>query len=1331
MTTYQDISANFRLSPQQRLCWLSKQPAPVLILDIRGTFDPSQWLQKLEAIVKEQETLRICLQFQQGLQVPLQGISSQGGVEIVSSTTESSRDNPEEQPVPSIRAELTRLSDECHQLRLILPALSADRGTLLRLAHALSGFQSESNADEEVTPYNHYSAWLYDLQGDEDAEEGKAFWAQQCPEQWQPVGLVYQQNTTAEAGLSDIVSVAEEGVYEAVSICDETLVQALESFTSQQDISAETVLMTAWAILLRRLSLDHTEQAITPLGWVHDCRRDYEELADTWGMFTRPLPLPWQAVEGESFQVAMERMQNQQEAASEWQEYYAVESDAKPEHSRFGFEWGNSLDSTEGEVSGLGLCSDGSISITRLQAFSQGFDLLLIPTIDTQGKLTLSLNYESSCYSEQAATVLLEQYQSLLLDALSAPNKPVVTLALDSATFNTCLENLAPSQPWPVLMSEDLYPALFSRSAQEHAELKAVLADGTHFSLSYRELETRSNQLAHHLIAQDMVAESRVALYLDQAQDMLVAMLAVMKSGAAFVPLEMRQPAARTLDILRDSSPDLVLCAPGQPTPALLDVPCLILNPLSFAGESALDGYSAELPDISIDPDQAAYLLFTSGSTGKPKGVVVNHRQVQNYSSSILTRIPLQAGEKSAIVTSLAADLSYTLLFTALLSGGELHLIDRETTLNPAAWAHYQQQHRIDHLKVVPSLLDAWLSHGDVSGVLPGKQLILGGESCKASVLGILQQHAPELQIYNHYGPTEATIGVMIHKVDASLPVQGLPLSERLDNTAIFLLDGDLQPVAAGMSGELYIAGANLSRGYLSEEQTAERFIPNPFSVGGKRLYRTGDLARYLPDGSLVLQGRADRQVKVRGYRVELDEIENLINTLPSVNQAAVVVVPRLQGDLQMFAFVTLKQEQQSSLAQLQGQLQDRLPDHMVPTLRLLDQLPLMANGKLNRQILTQQAEDLLKQSGSTPPRTALEATLVKLWAEVLGLESVGVEDDFFALGGHSLAAIKLTSRLQSALGMSVKVNMIFSAPSVAQFAQLVDGEANTGTLIALSNKEAALSLEEGSTEQENKKPKLFCFHPSTGYVQDYRHLPERLPQWQLWGLQSHDMTGQAEDSADSLTSMATGYLAKIREQQPKGPYYLLGWSLGGMLAVTAAEMLEQAGEEVAFLGVVDTRLTTDETAQTVEQLLHWAEDEFDSESRQRLQQLSDTQRQSLIELLEQDAPEQWPFVLLNWARLQGLQLADDSWQHAEERQLRHAYTQQLIRSFTPVELSCAITAWWAGDTLADNPMPADWQKMTTGSAQVRTIPSHHFNILQKEDWQTQIQAALESALLD
>lgn len=1285
----QDLCSGFRLSPQQRLRWLVDLPAPGMELDIKGNLDPQRLKRTLESLTALHEPLRMQLRPLPGLKAPLQIISDSGAVHF------EGNDNPTEGEPAGMTARLVTLADDHHRLHLRLPPLSADRGTLSRLARALAAYPEEGQDADEMT-YTRYATWLYQLQTDEDAEEGRQYWAQRCAPDWQPGDLVYQQTT----GTAPAIAVTTLPAGPALD-------NALDTFCRAHGYSPSEFFITAWAVLLQRLSTGLNNKTTVPLGWVHDCREDYEELASCWGLFSKALPLPWaQSLDGH-FSDALAQMRQCQEEASEWQEYYAIENEPQAAHIRFGFEWGGRLSAYTGAA------ASWSVEITAVQAQTQWFELLIVPEQDAAGHYRLHLHHDTGSYSAQTAVVLLEQYRSLLLDALENPSRSLQSLSLHSPSFDRTLKALEAPQSVPEITGEDLLSSLFSRRAGEfHDHIALCDSDptGAVRRLNYRDLEARSNRLAHHLRSQGIGPESRVALYIERSADLVLAMLAVLKSGGAFLPLETQQPAARTLAILEAANPDLIVSTEKQQAPCLPGVTHLAVDAVS------LESCPATPPEVAIHPDNAAYLLFTSGSTGTPKGVVVAHRQLHNYVTSILSRVALKLGDKSALVTSLAADLSYTLLFSGLLSGGELHIIDRNTTMDPQAWATYQSRHAIDNLKLVPSLLEAWLSHSDPAAVLPKKQLILGGEACRPALLKKIHACAPALQVYNHYGPTETTIGVLMHKANTPPTDRPLPLSDRLDHTRVYILDNGLNPVAPGQQGELYIAGPNLARGYLCARQTAERFIPNPFSCAGERLYRTGDLARYRPDGAIDLLGRADRQVKMRGFRIELDEIETLLESLTAVRQAAVVCVPREHGDLQMFAFVSLKPDQQGSIAQLQGQLQDRLPDYMLPTLRLVDTLPLMENGKLDRQALCEQARKMLNHVGTTLPRTPFEEWLADLWADALGLEKIGVDDDFFALGGHSLAAVKLASRLQKALSTPVKINAIFSAPTVAQFAELVKRDLKLSPLVDLS------------ASSDTSKSLLFCFHPSTGHLLDYRPLIGPLAQWQLWGLQAGYLASPPSRET-SIDSLAAGYVTHLRRQQPQGPYYLLGWSLGGLVAITAAAQLEDAGEEVAFLGVVDSQLATDETAQSIEELLQSATEELDSASQARLHNLTPREREELIARLNAVDQGERPFALSRWAQQQGLQLKNDSWQHLEARLHRYAHTQQLIGSFNPPRLRCVVTVWWAQDTLdTGDAAPVDWHQLTGSPVTVNIIEGNHMNILKQPGWQQQLRDSLSHA---
>lgn len=1293
----QETREGFRLSPQQRLRWQTQLPSPSITLDIEGPLDRQGVHRALVALVERHETLRLDLQPSPGLGVPLQIIGDRAtaaqrvqwdeGQETVADTR------------TGIGARLETLETGRQRLHLRLPPLGADRGTLLRLAEALAA-PPVGDPDPDELSYNQYASWLYELQADEDAAEGRRYWDERGDLAPSSGELFYREPRRDTAGNAVVTLPAGT-----------ELDHALDVFCASGDHAPDEVLITAWGLLLQRLASGPEDEASRLiLNWMHDCRDDYEELANCWGLFSKGLPLAWgQALAG-SFGDALARMRHCREEASEWQEYYAIDTDPEAAFCRYGFEWGGRL-----AVQRLG---EGRAEVVALQAQTQPCELLLVPeqapaTGGTTG-YRLNLHYDAGCYSPQAALTLLEQYRSLLRDALADPSRPLRSLSLHSPAFVQRLQALEVPQPLPALGQDDLFPARFSRRASELGNAIALCdrdRAGAPRQLSYGELERRSNRLAHHLRALGIGPESRVALYLERSSEMLVAMLAVLKSGAAFLPLEPGQPAARTLAMLEAATPALILghgsgqppCPPGT---AHLDLDAI--GPLADRPDTP--------PEIVLHPDDAAYVLFTSGSTGTPKGVVVAHRQLYHYVTSILARLDLRAGAKSALATSLAADLSYTLLFPALLSGGELHLIDRDTALDPQAWAAYQGRHAIDNLKIVPSLLDAWLGHPDPAAVLPRHQLILGGEACPPALLHRIRTAAPALGVYNHYGPTEATVGVLMHKLDATLDYRQLPLSERLDHMRIHLLDGELEPVACGQPGELYLAGPQLARGYLDPQQTAERFLV----VAGERLYRTGDLARYRPDGGIELIGRADRQVKIRGFRIELDEIETLLSDLPGVRRAAVVAVPRPQGELRLFAFVSPAPGQSLSLARLQGQLQDRLPDPMLPTLRLVEELPLLANGKLDRRTLGAQAGKLLDQACGTPPRTPLETLLADLWAEVLGLERIGVDDDFFALGGHSLAAVKLASRLQQSLSAPVTVNAVFSAPTVARFADLAQRELQPSPLVALSP----------ATDDGQDGAALFCFHPSTGHVQDYRPLAGPLAPWRLWGLQADYLSDtEAASPAQSLEALAAGYVQRLRRQQPTGPYYLLGWSLGGLLALSAAAQLESAGETVAFVGVVDSQLSPEVPTEDVVALLQALDEELDADSRARLQQLPAPARDRLMTQLGAAAADERPFLLVDWAQQQGLQLENDSWQHMRVRLRHHRHTQRLIASFRPPRLRCTPTIWWASETLdAAGTAPVDWQQLTGSPVSPEIIEADHLSILQQPLWQRQLRDRLHRA---
>ena len=521
-------------------------------------------------------------------------------------------------------------------------------------------------------------------------------------------------------------------------------------------------------------------------------------------------------------------------------------------------------------------------------------------------------------------------------------------------------------------------------------------------TMTFATLDAAASQLAARLVAHGVRQEQPVAVHAHRSPEGVMAMLAVLKAGGVYVPLDPALPPQRLDYQLRDSGA------------------ALLLNAAELAWQPAvpvwrLDGANEEGPacaPVAIAPAQAAYTIYTSGSTGQPKGVVVSHGALANYVQAVLDRVPLRDDDAGmAMVSTVAADLGHTVLFGALCSGRTLHLIAPERAFDPDRFAGYMRAHRVDVLKIVPSHLQALLAASDAAGVLPAQCLVLGGEATGWPLLDRLAQLRPDMRVLNHYGPTETTVGVLTQPAsEATRAAASLPIGRPLANNAAWVLDASLQPVPAGIPGELYLTGAGVARGYRGRAgQTAERFVASPFAQG-ERLYRTGDRACVLDDGSVEFLGRVDDQVKVRGYRVEPREVAQALRALPGVAEAEVIARATDDGRMQLLGYVVPPRGEQADSEALRSQLAAALPDYMVPAaIVALDALPLTANGKIDRRALP--APQSAGETGFDAPQGETEQTLAEVWAQVLRVEQVGRHDNFFQIGGDSILALQIIAR--------------------------------------------------------------------------------------------------------------------------------------------------------------------------------------------------------------------------------------------------------------------------------------------------------------------------------
>jgi amino acid adenylation domain-containing protein len=676
-------------------------------------------------------------------------------------------------------------------------------------------------------------------------------------------------------------------------------------------------------------------------------------------------------------------------------------------------------------------------------------------------------------------------------------------------------------------------------------------------ALSYEELNVLSNRLAHQLISDGVGPEDVVAISLPRSFELIIAVLAVLKAGAAYLLLDLEYPQERLRLMLRDARAAKIITRSDIDAGSHTSTHILLDDPRVQAGLASMPVANPTDRErrLPLHVDHPAYVIYTSGSTGKPKCVVIPHRGVVNHLLRSVSAYYEGHEGGSPTILSASFDGALTSLFGPLLSGQTLRILEPSTeieSLTKSTDGLYAV------VKMTPSHLNM-LNHAcEHKAFNLSKVLMLGGESLLPADISFWREQLPQLRIVNQYGPTETSIGCCTYEVvdaiDSSKPV---PIGRPIWNTKCYVLNESLHPVPIGSPGELYIGGAGLARGYLNEPAlTAARFIASPFGEPGSRLYRTGDIVRWLPDGNLDFLGRTDHQVKIRGFRIEMGEIEAALSHCPGVSQTAVVAREDHSGQKHLVAYVVPNQGALDPSV-LRRALSELLPDYMVPSaIVMLDALPLTPNGKLDRRALP--APDFVSSSKRSA-RTPKEQLLATLFAEVLGIEHVGMDDSFFDLGGHSLLATRLISRIRKLFHSNLPIRAIYDAPSVSLMAK------NLSDLNAINSLTGALPLRPKGTREP-----LFCLPPAGNLAWCYAPLVGNIkPDCAIYGLQA-PWPETEQDAPRSFQAIVDYYTDEIRKIQPNGPYHLVGWSIGGLFAHAIATKLQAQGEQIQLLALVD-----------------------------------------------------------------------------------------------------------------------------------------------------------------
>lgn len=710
------------------------------------------------------------------------------------------------------------------------------------------------------------------------------------------------------------------------------------------------------------------------------------------------------------------------------------------------------------------------------------------------------------------------------------------------------------------------YPALCLHQlveAQADRTPDAMALRQENRTLTYRQLEAEANQLAHDLLRRGVKPGSPVGVCLSSSPELAVALLAVLKAGAACLPLDPSYPVERLAYMMQDSGAPLLLTDGSAPA-ALLELAAQVVDLRRCAAE--ISTAPATRPTGVPHLDATAYVIYTSGSTGKPRGVELAHRGLVNQTTAAGRLYALTAADSVLQFCALSFDSALEEIFSTLAHGATLVLKTPDMPLAVSDFVRWIGERNISMLDLPTAY---W--HEMVHQLAESRQslprrlrlIVVGGEKASSAALQSWRRIAGEhVRWINTYGPTEASVFATAFEPGRDIPAS-LSIGRPIANTRIHILDPQLQPLPVGVRGELHIAGDGVALGYRHRpELNAQKFLPDVFGSTGGRLYKTGDMARYLPGGEIEFLGRTDDQVKIRGFRVELGEIEALFNQHPEVTEAVVVARETPGGEKVLAAFLVPVRQPGPDIQELRGFVRDRLPDYMVPAhFVMLEKLPLTPNGKVDRRSLPAvDVSDAGAAEMEVAPQDALEAQLVQIWESLLGKRNIGVRQNFFDLGGHSLLAVRLMHRLEQTFGRKMPITTLFQAPTIEHLAALLREKGWATSWSSLVPIQPAGS-----------KPPFFLVHGGGGAVLVYRELAQQLGSDQpVYGLQAQGLDG-SQPALDSVEAMATRYLEEIRTLQPQGPYFIGGLSFGGTVAYEMAQQLRADGEQVALLALLDT----------------------------------------------------------------------------------------------------------------------------------------------------------------
>ncbi|MEU0947244.1 amino acid adenylation domain-containing protein [Streptomyces canus] len=927
------------------------------------------------------------------------------------------------------------------------------------------------------------------------------------------------------------------------------------------------------------------------------------------------------------------------------------------------------------------------------------FDLSVEAEV-TAESVELAFAYHPDLFDRSTISRLALHYERLLAHAAADPDTPIGELRLLTSAERERLVGASDGET--ALPAAETLDHAFHAQAARTPEAVAVSQGDRH--LTYRELAEAANRLAHHLRhAHGVGPDIPVGVHLDRGLDLVTALLGTLTAGGTYLPLDMDHPPERHAGALAAAHPPVILtCSELRDRLPATDATVVVVDELPATG-------SAPSPGHTSGPDHLAYIVHTSGSTGRPKALAMAHRGAVNYLAYVRAIAALGPDDAVLQMASPGFDASLREILGPLSAGARVVFPDPAAPRTPARLVQEAAQRRITAvLAVVPSVLESLVHAGAEDGrTLPDLRVILAsGEPLRRSLVAGATTLAPRARLINQYGPSECTMTATYASAGQGMEAEVLA-GRPIPNMRCYVLDPWLQPVPTGVPGDVHLAGVGLARGYLGDPAlTAATMLPDPYGPPGARMYRTGDRGVWTSAGDLRLLGRADRQVKVRGVRVEPGETEAALIAHPEVRQAA--VVPRGSGS-GLAGFYLPSPQATVTAEELRAHLRQKLPLPAVPDVLVpVTGFPLTTTGKIDYGALDDTAAHGPRSSA---PRDLLELTTARVWAELLGVPRVGIDDDFFALGGHSLLAVRLVDRLERVLGRPVPLSLVFGEPTVRGLSQAL----RTGTAVGATG---TVPLRKGGADQ----PPLFLVHPQSGDVCCYFDLAHALDaDLPVHGLEA---VGYGDDTPPlpTIERMARHYLERIRRIAPHGPYRLAGWSFGGNVAFELARLLERAGESVAFLGVIDSRVF----GQDVLDADYLAKPELS-----RYAVIAEVDEAAVTGLEEEDA-----LAILARHAVTTDRIPDYGSVAAVRRMVRvFTVNGRAAESYRPGgRVTADIHLFKAGRTHPVLPCPPvdppGWARRTTGRLILETLPGDHHDLM-REPCVTALAEQLSRALRD